>query len=378
MHLVDITMFYAAEGGGVSTYLNAKARWLARHSDVNHSILSPNIRGQRGSAPALVEIPAIPFPGIHGYRMPLTVRGTARLLLDLQPDLIEAGDAGHCAWAALRAREALGIPAVAFYHSDLPRLMRRRFGASASRGASRYLARLYRQFDLVLAPSHLMVEQLADIGVYDAIHQPLGIDASVFHPQAGPGSLRDKLSISPDARLLVYAGRFTAEKKLDLLIDAVRMLGKPYHLLLIGGGADIPASPHITRLPFCRDQRVLARLLSGCDVLVHPGDCETFGLIVLEAMACGLPVVATGGAVTELVDEGSGLVVRPDSPASLAEGIAAVYQADLEALGAAARRKAQQHYDWDRITPQLLQRYAGLLAHHHSIDCSVEGIYAAE
>ncbi|MDB5959938.1 MAG: hypothetical protein JWP59_1232 [Massilia sp.] len=377
MHLVDITMFYAAEGGGVSTYLNAKSHWLARHSAIRHSILSPNIRGADTRTPGRIEIPAIPFPGIHGYRMPLSVGGPARVLRALRPDLIEAGDAGHCAWAALRVRDALGIPVVAFYHSDLPRLMRRRFGGAASRAASRYLTQLYREFDLVLAPSRLMVEQLAGIGIEDAIHQPLGIDAEVFHPHHGPGMLRDKLNLPADARLLVYAGRFTAEKKLGLLVDALRMLGKPYHLLLIGGGGDIPLDPAITRVPFCRDQRVLARLLSGCDVLVHPGDCETFGLIVLEAMACGLPVVATGGAVTELVDARSGVLVRPDSAASLAEGIAAIYRRDLAVLGAAARRKASQHYDWNRITPQLVDRYAVLLARHCHVDADLQGLRAA-
>lgn len=374
MHLVDITMFYAAEGGGVSTYLNAKARWLARHSDIAHSILSPNVRGCGGGR---IEIPALAVPGMHGYRMPLSVGGPARQLLGLRPDLVEVGDAGHCAWAALRARDALGMPVVAYYHSDLPRLVRRRFGAAASRGAGRYLARLYRQFDLVLAPSRLMVRQLAEMGIDDAVHQPLGIDAGVFYPQAGGAALRKKFGIGADTRLLVYAGRFTAEKKLNLLVDAVRLLGKPYHLLLIGGGADIARQSNITRMPFCRDQRLLARLLSGCDVLVHPGDCETFGLIVLEAMACGLPVVATGGAVTELVDARNGLLVRPDSAASLAEGIAAIYQRDLNTLGLASRRRARQHYDWNRVTPQLLRRYAALLTRAGPVEASLERLWAA-
>jgi alpha-1,6-mannosyltransferase len=378
MHLVDITMFYAQEGGGVSTYLNAKARWLARHSEIAHSIVSPNVRGHGGGVPALFEIPAIPFPGIHGYRLPLSVRAPARLLHALRPDLIEAGDAGHCAWAALRASQSLGVPAVAFYHSDLPRLLHRRFGAAASRGASRYLARLYRQFDLVLAPSRMMVDELAAMGVDGAVHQPLGIDAEVFQPSPFPGSLRDKLNLPTGSRLLVYAGRFTAEKKLDLLIEAVRLLGAPYHLLLIGGGADLAVHARVTRMPFCRDQRVLARLLAGCDVLVHPGDCETFGLVVLEAMACGLPVVATGGAITELVDERSGVLVPPDSASSLAEGIAAIYERDRVALGKAARCRAQQHYDWNRITPQLLRRYGSLLSHRERAACTVEPAYVAE
>ena len=360
MHLVDITMFYAAEGGGVSTYLNTKARWLATRSQLRHTIASPNVRSG-STAPTLVNIPAVPFPGIHGYRMPLSVATPARILHALQPDLIEAGDAGPCAWAALRAARRLKIPAVAFYHSDLPRLLAHRFGALAMRGASNYLARLYRQFDMVLAPSRLMVQQLAELGIAGALHQPLGIDLGVFCPQRRFTTLRRHLSLAPETRLLVYAGRFTAEKKLALLIDAVCALGQPYHLLLVGGGAALPRLPQITYIPFKRDQQALARLLASCDVMVHPGDCETFGLIVLEAMACGLPVVATGGAVAELVDANTGLLVRPNSVDSLAEGIDAIFHQDLAALGENARRKAQELYDWNLIMPQLLSRYDGLL-----------------
>lgn len=377
MHLVDITMFYAAEGGGVSTYLNAKARWLARRSRIGHTIVSPNVHSG-GSAPALQEIPAIGFPGIHGYRMPLSVGAPARILRALRPDLVEAGDAGHCAWAALRVKRELGIPAVAFYHSDLPRLIANRFGAVALRGTRSYLARLYSQFDMVMAPSRLMVQQLTEMGVADAIHQPLGIDVDVFRPQRRISTLRQHLRLPPSARLLVYAGRFTAEKKLDVLIEAVRKLGRPYHLVLVGGGAALPRFPQISYIPFKRDQRVLARLLASCDLMVHAGDCETFGLIVLEAMACGLPVVATGGGVAELVDEHTGLLVRPDSAASLAEGIAAIFHQDLAALGANARRKAQEHYDWNLIMPQLLNRYAGLLASRQRAEFDAERICATD
>ena len=177
-------------------------------------------------------------------------------------------------------------------------------------------------------------------------------------------TLREHLRLPPAARLLVYAGRFTPEKKLHLLIDAVRKLGRPYHLVLIGSGTELPRYPQITYVPFKRDQRQLARLLASCDMLVHPGDCETFGLIVLEAMACGLPVVGTsGGGVAELVDDDTGILARPNDVDSLAEAIDAIYARDLRQLGLNARAKAANQYDWDIVMPQLLQRYGSLLAH---------------
>jgi alpha-1,6-mannosyltransferase len=381
MHLVDITMFYAAEGGGVSTYLNAKAHWLARRNHVSsttlrHTILSPNVETCDHAVPALVRIPAAGLPGFHGFRMPLSVSGPVRLLEAAAPDLVEAGDAGPCAWAALRMRKRYNVPAVAFYHSDLPRLVRPRLGRWIARGTCRYLANLYRQFDLVLAPSRVMVEQLEEIGVHGAVHQPLGIDSRVFHPQRGDETLREHLGLDPDTRLLVYAGRFTPEKKLHVLVEAVRKLGRRYHLILVGGGGlELPRAPNVTIVPFKRDQRQLARLLASCDMLVHPGDCETFGLIVLEAMACGLPVVGTRrGGVAELVDRETGILAEPNNVGSLAGAIEAMYQRDMVRMGEAARRKAAERYDWNQILPQVLGRYDILLGGYKPIHRELERI----
>ncbi|RJG04221.1 glycosyltransferase family 1 protein [Noviherbaspirillum sedimenti] len=371
-------MFYAAEGGGVSSYLNAKARWLARRSRIRHTIVSPSIRGDGGN-PDVVQIPGITFPGIDGYRMPRSIGATCRILQDLQPDLIEVGDAGPCAWAALRMKRRQQIPVVAFYHSDLPALIGRQFGKLGQQGAIKYLQYIYRQCDLVLAPSHMMVQQLAAMGLPAAVHQPLGVDTWMFCPQRRDATLRAQLRLPANTRLLVYAGRFTPEKKLHFLIEAVRKLGKAYHLVLIGSGEELPRCRQTTFIPFVRDTRLLAELLASCDVLVHPGDCETFGLIILEAMACGLPVVGTtGGGVGELVDEQTGVLVAPNSAASLCEGIEAIFQRDLARLGANARRKATSEYDWDRIMPQLLHRYAGLLATHQRAELEAGIAYVAK
>lgn len=363
MHLVDLTMFYAAQGGGVSTYLNAKSRWLRRRARARHTILSPNIAAE--ASPTRLRVPGLALPGFHGYRMPVSVAAIERRLCRLRPDLVEVGDAGHCAWAALRARDRLGIPAIAFYHSDLPRLVENRFGPQAAQLVRRYLARLYSQFDLVLAPSRLMVGQLRAMGVAGALHQPLGIDCGVFHPGLRDGALREQLGLAPGVRLLVYAGRFTADKKLDVLLAAMQRLGPGFHLLMVGPGeAALDAAPgaRISRLPFQRDQRALARILAGCDLLVHPGDCETFGLIVLEAMGCGLPVVAAGaGGLAELVDDDTGVLARPNCPDSLAEAIRQVATRDLAALGANARRKVESSFDWEAVFSQLQMHYCNLL-----------------
>jgi alpha-1,6-mannosyltransferase len=135
----------------------------------------------------------------------------------------------------------------------------------------------------------------------------------------------------------------------------------------------------VTHIPFRRDQRHLARLLASCDVLVHPGDCETFGLIVLEAMACGLPVVATNkGGVAELVDTETGILAEPNDVDSLAEAIDAIYRRDLAHMGHAARRKAVERYDWNEILPQVVGRYEALVGSHVGQDVIDDLIHERE
>lgn len=370
-------MFYTAESGGVRTYLTAKANWLARRTNIEHIVVAPDQIEAKGAR--FIGVPSLPIPYAHGYRMPLSCRIAAHKIQQLRPDLIEVGDPYQLAWAALRVRDRTAVPVVGFCHSDLPRLIAHRFGSSAQRVATRYMRTLYRHFDLVLAPSRAMTDRLRGIGITQARHQPLGVDTRIFCPARRNPALRRQLGLPPEARLLIYAGRFTQEKKLPLLLETVRRLGHPYHLVMVGSGARLPPASRVIYLPFQRDAGALAGLIASCDVLVHPGDQETFGLIVLEAMACGIPVVgADAGGISELIDDRTGVLVHPGSAGALAEGISMVYEADIGLLGRHARRKVLDQYDWNGVIPQLLHQYAGLFGAQRSIEFGIGTSYAPD
>jgi alpha-1,6-mannosyltransferase len=115
-------------------------------------------------------------------------------------------------------------------------------------------------------------------------------------------------------------------------------------------------------LNYVRDSKQLARLIASCDAFVHANDQEPFGLIVLEAMAAGLPVVgpSTGG-VSELIDEEVGQPAREATAAGMAEAIDALFQRDLAALSLAARRRAEERHTWDRTFQGLMDAYGRLL-----------------
>jgi alpha-1,6-mannosyltransferase len=362
MHLVDTTLFFSPTSGGVKRYLTAKHHWLKTHTGHRHSILVPG--EQRQLVPGGIStIAGMRLPGTFNYRLPLSSRIWRSMLDALEPDLIEVGDAFHPAWCASTVARRRNIPLIAFFHSNLAQLLGRRFGLGIERAVTRYLRSVYAQFDLVLAPSRLMCSYLAQLGVPRTALQPLGVDTQIFSPARRTLDLRRALELPDDARLLVYAGRFSEEKSLGVLHTAMALLRKPYHLLLVGGGRSARLSQNITVLPYRRDSLELAQWLASADALVHAGSSETFGLVIIEAMACGRPVVGVrAGAVPELVDERVGELAEPDSAASMAAAIRRLYERNLEALGAAARQRALQGFTWSHSLSMQLANYAGVFA----------------
>ena len=359
MHLLDTTMFFCQRGGGVKKYLLAKHAWLGKFAaPVRHTLLVP------GPLPGFSDVrtcggPSIPLAG--GYRFPLSVPRWRDALVALAPDLIEAGDPYVVGFAARAAAKRLRIPVVAFCHSDLPRMLKQRVGSWIGPIARAYLRNLYAGYDLVLAPSATVRDKLESWGVHNTAQQPLGVDIDVFTPKHRDPNFRRSIGVAEETRLLVYAGRFAREKNLHVLTGAVDKLGDPYHLLMVGADRLARPSPRVTQLPYEGDAGKLARVLASCDALVHAGDQETFGLIVIEGMACGLPVAAVGvGGTGELVTDSVGVrAARPDV-AEMATAIDALFARDLARVGAAARARVLGSYSWNMAFSRLVQHYGRL------------------
>ena len=361
MHVVDTTLFFSPTSGGVKRYLTAKHDWLKRHTTHRHTIVVPG-EFDRFLPDDITTIAGPRLPGAFNYRLPLSSRAWRETLDALEPDLIEVGDAFHPAWCAAAVARRRNIPLVAFFHSDLARLLGRRFGFGVESVMARYLRAVYSRFDLVLAPSRTMCAYLSRIGVSRTALQPLGVDTGIFSPVRRTLDLRHVLKLPADARLLVYAGRFSHEKNLDVLRGAMALLGKPYHLLLLGGGRSSRPGDNVTVLPYRRDSIELAQWLASADALVHAGTAETFGLVIVEAMACGRPVVGVrAGAVPELIDQRVGELAAPDNSASMAAAIRRLYDRDLAALGAAARHRVLQRFTWSNSLSIQLANYASVL-----------------
>ena len=360
MHIADITMFYAPASGGVRTYLDAKHRRLVIKPGIRHSLLIPGAHLSETDGVYTVPAPALPFG--KGYRFPLRLAPWRNVLQDLQPDLIEVGDPYLTAWAALDARRQLDVPVIGFYHSDLPLLVSNRMGNWVTTNVEAYVSKLYGNFDRVLAPSRVMADKLTGLGVRNVFVQPLGVDLQTFNPDARDPGLRAELGIDENTHLLIFAGRGSKEKNLPVLLKCMARLGPRFHLLLVGSSMPATVPDNVTVVDgFCPAAHV-ARLMASADALVHAGDQETFGLVILEAMASGIPVVAVAaGAFPEIVTEQCGLLCAPNNSTAMANAVRELFSQGSVALGKTARRHVERQYSWDTVVNSLLGHYHAVL-----------------
>ncbi len=361
-HLVDTTLFYSATSGGVRRYLLEKHSWMAARTSWRHTLLVPGPI-DRVTRSGIIEFRS---PRLRaGYRVPVHLAAYRHVLASLQPDLIEAADPYVVGWQAARVAEELGIPSVAFCHSDLIGLAGARLGRLAGRAASAYLRELYERFTCIMAPSQFVAERLRDAGIAPVTVQPLGVDAATFTPERRDRLLRSELALPPATRLLVFAGRLAPEKNLPELYELVERLGDPYHLLVIGGERRGRPARRVSMLKYEQEPAALAASMGGADLLVHAGRQETFGLVALEAMACGLPVVVyPGGALAELVDPIVGAVAARATPAAMAEAVSDLYARDPRAIGIAARLRVLQRHTWTATFSAQMRAYELLLGRH--------------
>lgn len=360
MHIADITMFYAPASGGVRTYLDAKHRRLGIKPGIRHSLLIPGSHLSEHDGVYTVPAPALPFG--KGYRFPLRLAPWRNVLQDLQPDLIEVGDPYLTAWAALDAKRQLDVPVIGFYHSDLPLLVSNRMGNWVTTNVEAYVSKLYGNFDRVLAPSQVMADKLIGLGVKNVFVQPLGVDLNIFNPNARDPGLRAELGIDENTHLLIFAGRGSKEKNLPVLLDCMRHLGRRYHLLLVGSSMPAVVPDNVTVVDeFCPAVHV-ARLMASADALLHAGDQETFGLVILEAMASGIPVVAVAaGAFPEIVTDQCGVLCAPNNPLAMANAVRELLNSGSAVFGRQARRHVERHYAWDSVVNSLLGHYHAVL-----------------
>jgi len=386
MIICDIAQFYSPLGGGVKRYLSDKRHRLAALPGGRHVLIIPSHRHSvtTESGHTVYEIGSARLPGSKSYRMLLDQRRILEAVQREQPDLIEVGDPYRTAWIGLAAGRRLGVPVVAFYHSDFPRALDRTIARFSGRLAARalsapirhYIRHLYNRMDATIVASARLAATLRAAGLQRVVHIPLGTDPATFHPRNSRGRIRAEFNLRPETKLLLFVGRLAREKGIKQLLGALDRLdpaGPPCHLALIGDGelagwvqTETTRRSNLTWLPYCESADRLADLYSATDLFVHAGRWETFGIVSLEAQACGTPVLAVrGGGLEEgLSAERVPLLADDNSPEALARAIAAAVRCPeiMPAERAARHRALAGRFSIDRTFEQIFALYAELIA----------------
>ncbi|MFH1243796.1 MAG: glycosyltransferase [Pseudomonadota bacterium] len=201
---------------------------------------------------------------------------------------------------------------------------------------------------------------------------PCGVNLDLFFPM-DKARARQRLGLDHRGALLLYVGRLAPSKGVDRLLEAMGLLRQTHEIRLLIVGGDGHHSPHFQDLKkMCQmsgieettvfvgriEQKDLPTYYSAADLLVVPSRYESFGLVALEALACGTPVMATQvGAMENIIIEGeTGHVVVDGSPGSLAEGIEK-FMSSANSAPPHSLRKSVERFDWSNVASSILGEY---------------------
>ena len=320
----------------------------------------------------LIGVGAVPIPSRSEYRIPLRIAGKARRDLDaFQPNVVHVSSPDPVAHQAVTWARKRKLPVLASVHTRFETYLRYYNMAWGEPVIEAILRRFYRRCDALVAPSESMAQVLRDQRMnYDVSIWSRGVDREIFHSGRRNLEWRRSHGIADDEVAIGFLGRLVMEKGLDVFsdtIDELRRRGVAHKVLVIGEGparewfeARIPGAAFVG----FQQGADLGRAVASMDLLFNPSVTETFGNVTLEAMACGLPVVAAAATGSQsLVDDRiSGRLVPPGAVHQFAEALKAYIEdpALRNAHGSAGEARASE-FSWDRINQAVADTYLRLI-----------------
>jgi glycosyltransferase involved in cell wall biosynthesis len=385
LKIAIFTDTYAPEINGVSLTL-AKLQRFLRERQVPHLLFAPDYAGITASEKGLAlmdeahvqRVKSIQAPFYKQSRLALpSYQKLKAVVEEFRPDLIHVTTPLPIGWCGMKIARELKVPLVMSYHTNFEMYLKYYKLEYMERWLHGYLRWFHDNADLNLAPSvqtQQMLQQkgYARVGVWSR-----GIDHSQFQPKSGAGDTDDACVDKSGERVFtfLYVGRMAAEKGIDVLCEAIERLesngayGRKYRFVFTGDGPYL----EIIRTRFSQQiaqKRVeltgfksgaeLVDMYQKADCFVCPSSSETFGNVMLEAMACGLPVICAdmGGQLDFAYHMQNAIHFASEQPDALTDALqtALAHPHLLERLAHQALQTAQQR-TWDAIFTKLLTEY---------------------
>lgn len=365
MNLSLVTETYPPELNGVAMTLGQLVSHLRRRG--NHvQVVRPrqNIEDHPAFGDNLREVlmPGMPLPGYQGLRLGLPCRRhLRRLWRSERPDLVHIATEGPLGWSALREALRSGIPTTSSFHTNFHSYGRHYGFGLLKQPVFSYLRYLHNRTQITFAPTEHLCARLQNDGFRNLAVLGRGVDASLYDPARKDIELRTQWLNKDSAKGLVvlYVGRIAAEKNIELAIRAyakMRDAGVPLRFVLVGDG---PLRSKLeNKYPdfvFCgaKSGTDLARHYASADLFLFPSLTETYGNVVVEAMASGVTVVSFDyAAAAQHVSNGvNGLTVQPGNDAAFINAAveAVTDRGKLMQMGRRARQTVLS-LGWESVT----------------------------
>jgi len=324
--------------------------------------------------PLVRAIPSVAFPPYPDIRLAAPMLGQcAEVVRRFKPDLVHSATEFVIGRLGQVAAQRAGICRLSSYHTDFSRYAEA-YGAPFLRGTvSRYIARFHRRSERVFTPSAPARDDLLRLGVSSVEIWGRGVDTHAFSPLQRSSALRNAYH-ADGAVVFLHVGRLAAEKGVDIIVRAFHrartlLPAGAARLIIAGAGPQQRslsrmAGPDVLFVGVLDRESALPRLYASADAFLFSSLTETLGLVVLEAMASGLPVVATpaGGVADHLRHDENGIAIGPHAVEAMADAIVSLTLNETRrrflALGA---RRTATALDWQAELDRLDTSYRSVL-----------------
>ena len=373
LRLALFTDTYAPQVNGVARTLQRLAEVVTARGGAVRVFTTDDPEG--GDAEHVVRFPGRAFWAYPQLRLAWPPReAVRRAVSDFAPTLVHVATEFGVGLAGRRVAHDLGLPLVTSYHTNFTSYAEHYHLGFLAQPGWQYLKWFHGGAARTFCPTHAIRRELEGRGFANVALWSRGVDGARFAPAYRSAALRAQLGADNDTVVVGYIGRLALEKGLPVAVEAMRqvMAAHPGRVRFLVGGdgpyeeAMRAIAPAGTTFLGRLEGTALSEAFASCDLFLFPSTTDTFGNVLLEAMASGVPVMgADVGPTRELLAPGRGWLVPPGDARALAERIAAVVS-DPDAMREAAARAfafaATQR--WEAVWTALLDDYARVIADH--------------
>ena len=368
MRIALFTETFLPKVDGIVTRLSHTVDHLQRMGN-QVLVVSPDGGLKEYKGAKIYGVPGFPMPLYPELKLAIPRPAIGEELEDFKPDLVHLVNPAVLGLGGLYYAKALDVPLVASYHTHLPKYLEH-YNMGMLEGVLWELLKVaHNQAAINLCTSTAMQTELTDHGIERVEVWQRGVDTELFQPELANAEMRSRLSQgNPDSPLLLYVGRLSAEKEVDRIKPVLESIPNA-RLALVGDGPyrkelEEHFAGTATHFVGYLTGRDLGEAFASADAFVFPSRTETLGLVLLEAMAAGCPVVAArSGGITDIVDDGvNGYLFDPkdEEGAIKATAMLLAQTEEREVLRKNARAEAER-WGWAAATKQLEGFYEDIL-----------------